>query len=228
MTKREDVKRKIAALLSMTEDAGCSEAEALAAAGRAAALMAEYGLTRSDIEITQISVKNRTKGFGARDDLWWTVAYCTNTSAMVLRGHIPRGSEIVFIGAEPGPQIAAYLFAILTRALDRHLEEFKAGKFYRRRRSDATRRIAVRDFTLGLVARLQLRLIDLFRPTISSTTLAMAKSERDRRYPHAEDFSAPIYEQRFEAAVSEGWRSGTQVELSHGVGGAPTARQIGA
>ena len=223
----DSIKQKIAALLKMTVSAGCTEAEALAAAEKAAALMREYGLSEADITIGQAKVKNRTKGAGARDALWWSLAYCTNTSALVQHRAGTAGGEIVFVGAEPGPEIAAYLFAVLSRALDHAVSEFRAGRFYRLRRSDATRRQAVRDFTAGMVARLQRRLAELFAGTASAQAKAVAKAARDRLFPDCVEFSAPDRDFRFGDALSAGWLRGGQVRLSHGVGGSAAPRSIG-
>jgi len=49
-TKREQIKARIRALLSLTVDRGATEAEAMSAAEKAGKLMAEYDLTYVDIE----------------------------------------------------------------------------------------------------------------------------------------------------------------------------------
>lgn len=224
----KSIKQKITALLQMAAAAGCTEAEALAAAEKAAALMREHGLSEADITIGQASVSTGTKGQGARDDLWKIVGYCTNTAPTFL--HVPgkTGAELVFVGRDPGPEIAAYLVAVLNRAIDTSIADFKAGEFYRRRRSDSTRRAAVRDFTVGMVRRLQRRLIEIFGPSISKQANAVASAARAERFPGSLPVATSSDKMRFADAVWSGWNAGNRVNLSHGVGGgSPAPRQIG-
>lgn len=223
----ENLKARIVALLKMTTAAGCTEAEAMAAAEKAAALMREHGLSEADITIGQAEVRNRTKGKGARDALWWVLAGCTNTAATMRLRTGAAGAGIIFIGAAPGPEIAAYLYKVLDRALDHAVAEFRSGRFYRQRRSDANRRQAVRDFTAGMVARLGRRLIELFAETRNAEAHAMAVAARGRLFPASVEISMPKRKIAFDAAVSAGWQSGGKVPLSHGVGGgAAEALQI--
>jgi len=224
----DGLKRKIAALLSMTAATGCTEAEALAAAEKAARLMREHGLSEADITIGQASVRHRSKGQGARDELWRIVAYCTNTAATYMTATGERGAELVFVGRDPGPEIAAYLVAVLNRALDTAIAEFKAGSFYRRRRSETTRRAAVRDFTAGMIFRLTSRLVEIFGPQIDKEANALARTARDQRFAGSVAVPAAAGKVRFDDAAWSGWTAGNRVNLSHGVsGGASTPRQIG-
>ncbi|NEX47623.1 DUF7168 domain-containing protein [Pseudotabrizicola algicola] len=215
----DNIKQKIAALLKMTTAAGCTEAEALAAAQKAAALMRDYGLSEAEVTIGQASVSASTKGRSARDALWKVVAYCTNTAPTFLHEKGMRGADLVFVGREPGPEIAAYLVAVLNRAVDTSIAEFKAGGVYRRRRTDATRRVAVRDFTMGMVARLSNRLIEIFGPSIDKQANAVATSARDERFSGAKPVCAPaVGKARFDDAVWSGWTAGSKVNLASGVG----------
>lgn len=229
MQPKDSIKHKIAALLKLTTASGCTEAEALAAAEKAAALMRDHGLSEADITIGQASVGAATKGRSARDELWQIVAYCTNTAPTFVHVSGQRGAELVFVGRDPGPQIAAYLFAVLNRALDTGIAEFKAAAFYRRRRTDATRRAAVRDFTTGMVGRLARRLIEIFGPSIDKQANAVAKVARDDRFSGAKPISGPAKAKvRFDDAVWSGWTAGNRVNLAQGVnGGSDAPRRIG-
>lgn len=225
----DSIKQKIAALLKLTTAAGCTEAEAMAAAEKAAALMREHGLSEADITIGQATVATATKGRGVRDHLWRIVAYCTNTAATYSHATGARGADLVFVGREPGPEIAAYLVAVLNHALDSALAEFRAGSFYRRRKTTATRKAAVHDFSSGMVARLSRRLIEIFGPSIDKTANAVARAARDERF----DLATPIKARaeakpRFENATHSGWLAGGKVNLSRGVkDGTAAPRQIG-
>ncbi|WP_151720196.1 DUF7168 domain-containing protein [Gemmobacter serpentinus] len=224
----DSIKQKIAALLKMTTASGCTEAEALAAAAKAAELMRAHGLSEADITIGQASAVTASKGRSVRDPLWKIVAYCTNTAATFA--HVPgkRGSELVFIGRDPGPEIAAYLVAVFNRALDIGISEFKAGAFYRRRKTDATRRAAVRDFTDGMVTRLSSRLINIFGPGIDKAANALAVAARAERFAA----SVPVKQKdsgkpRFDEATWSGWCAGSKVGIAHGVTGAGATRALG-
>lgn len=223
------IKKKIAALLAMTRASGCTEAEAMAAAAKAADLMRDHGLSEADITIGQASVRHSTKGRSARDELWKIVAHCTNTAATVQ--HVPRqaGAELIFVGRDPGPEIAAYLVAVLNRALDTAIAAFKVDRFYTARRTAATRRAAVKDFTKGMVRRLADRLITLFAPTIDKAANALASVARDERFVGAKAIAKSGPDKfRFDDAVFSGWAAGNRVNLAQGMNGGPAApKQIG-
>lgn len=215
----EKMKARIAALMKMTRASGCTEAEALAAAEKAAALMREYGLSKTDITIGQACISHRSKGRGARDDLWSVVAHCTNTACTFVHAPGERGAEVIFVGRDPGPETAIYLVVVLNRAIDKGIADFRAGTFYRRRRSTATRRAAVQDFTTGMVLRLSRRLIEIFADTIDGAAKVEAVMARHHRFTDARDLNTPSREIRFDDALWSGWDAANRVNLAHGVGG---------
>lgn len=215
-----DIKARIAALLKMTPANGCSEAEALAAAKKAAALMLEYGLRREDIHISEANVRSGTKGRGARDILWPYIADCTNTAVIIIAG-VGRGarSELQFIGRAAGPEIATYLVVVCNRAIDNAIREFKAGRFYRARRSDHTRRQAVVDFTTGMALRLGQRLTEMFRPTMSNVAREEANTGVARRYNGSVETRVGRDMSRDHRGVMAGMSAADAVQLAHGVHG---------
>lgn len=221
---REAAKKKIAALLKMTERSGCTEAEALAAAEKAATLMREYQLSEEEAETTVKTAKVSSQGHSARDDLWAIVAFCTNT-VPVVEVELAN-NQIAYIGQEPGPEIATYLHVLLDRAISAELRSFKESVFYRRRRTLSTRRAASRDFVLGLVHRLSRRLVDLFETSIDREAHEKALVARDNLYG---ELSAVADRKRpgvtYGEAASSGWQAGGKVNLAHGVsGGRPAAK----
>lgn len=224
---RQRMRDRLKRLREMTTGRGCTEAEAMAAAEKAAALMAAHGYHDGDLEFEEAGSATRTGTRTIRLKLWSTIAHCTATAALVGRG--ARGSRIDFIGREPGPQIAAYLCEVCDRAIDREIATFKKGTFYRRRRSVATKRAAVADFTAGMVARMVIRLRAMFPDNSAARDAREAAwKERDRRYPNSESVSAPQHAGRYDEAQAAGYHAGGKVTLAHGVGssaGAPL--QIG-
>lgn len=220
----DTIKARIAALLRKARDAGASEAEAMAAAARAAQLLRDHGMTEIDVEYEEEIAPLKTRKPTVRTSLWGRVARATNCAAQLNAGF---GPGITFVGKAPGPQIAVYLVAVLDRAIDRELDSFKTTAPYRRRRTVATRRQAASDFVTGLCHRLGDRLFDLFAETISEEAFEEALKVREQRLPGGVSAKLPSRAVRFESAASAGWRAGGTVPLSRGVGGEERPRQIG-
>lgn len=213
------VRRKIAALLEMTTAKGCTEAEAIAAAEKAAQLMREHGLTEADVRFGKASAKSKTTGRGARDPLWGALARNTNTAL------IYEGGQATFVGAGPGPEIAAYLFTVLGRAIDAAITEYKDSPNYRRRKSINSKRRAVHDFTHAMVCRLQAKLHVLFVDIRSPEAHAVARSARDQMFPDGVPVKGPAPATlRNGQALLAGYAAGDRVELSHGLAGGQAER----
>lgn len=227
MTPRERLKAKIAALQAKTEANGCSEAEAMAAAGLAVRLMAEHAFDQAEIEMTDatapdtsVRTTNRTTW---RDKLSGGIAVATNCAWMIRADQ----GDILFVGREPGPDIAVYLRDVCFRAVDRELAAFKQTPFYQRRRKLSTRRQAAADFVDGMVNRLIIRLLDLFGTVRDDTARQEAKQLMRRRENSVPGAPMTQRKTRFSAAAGAGWRAGAEVGLHHGVGGSIAPKQIG-
>lgn len=216
MADLDKIKAKVRALRSMTAEAGCTEAEALAAAAAAARIMAEHGLADADISISSERARETTSRATWRSHVSATVAHVTNTAAILL----PDDEAIEFFGRDPAPEIAAYLYQVLCRAVEREREGFKHSPDYRRRRSPKTRRSALTDFTAGMVARLRLRLLALFRDVCDESARAIAAQSRDAAHRDTAPWDQKARPPRFSNAVAAGWVAGGQVTLAHGLGAA--------
>lgn len=227
MTPRERLKAKIAALQAKTEANGCTEAEAMAAAGVAARLMAEHDFDQADIEMSEATAPDSSVRTTARttwrDKVSGACAFYTNCAWMIDGpNHV-----IVFVGREPGPDIAAYLRDVCLRSVERALREFKATPFYTRRRKLATRRAAAADFIDGMVARLIHRLGELFRPVRNEDARAEAANALNRRSSSNMTVKMADRKGRYSAARGAGWRAGADVGLHHGVSGSAGPKLIG-
>lgn len=217
---------RIRRLKELTAARGCTEAEALAAAEKAAALMRQHGLSDQDLVIEAQVSKAKSGARSERSRLWPEIALCTNTDHVVIRrsnGDI----DVEFIGRAPGPEIAVYLRSVCERAIDREIATFKAGKFYRRRRSLATKRAAVGDFTIAMTLRLSLRLVELFRDTIDPEAAHEARQALEARHPNLRAIERPERDERFWEAGMAGSRAGNKVPLARGVGGSTDTLMIG-
>ncbi|MDL2401279.1 DUF7168 domain-containing protein [Rhizobium mayense] len=222
---RDDLKRRINSLRRMTTGSGCTEQEALAAAAKAAELMASHGLSADELEMTSSTISTDKGSSSPESRLWGAIASCTNTSVLWTMG--PEGKALIFIGRDPWPEIAGYLVDVCSNAVKFEQKKFRAGEFYKRRRATATRRQALRDFTYGLIVRIVERLRELFAATISDAAQAAARAERDRQFASSKVVKSAKYKPRFDQAISAGWRAGGDVHLSHGVGTRSARKLIG-
>lgn len=220
----EDLKNRIAALLRKARSDGSSEAEAIAAAERAARLMAEAGVSDTDVEFDEEQAELKTRTPTIRDTLWVTVGMCTNCAVAAKRDWTP---VVIFIGREPGPQIAAYLVDVLNRAIDRAVAKFKATPEYKRRRTIGTRRAAVQDFVNGMVTRLRNRLREIFANSSDERAIKDAWNVLDQRFPGCVAAKLKARSIRFGSAASAGFAAGGHVQIAAGVSSRKAPAQIG-
>lgn len=220
----ETIRKRINALKERTIARGCTEAEAMEAAAKVAELMREYGLSDDALEMTQEAAGVKTSTRSARAMLWPTIANCTNTAAIIMSDG--KDYKVIFVGCEPWPEIAVYLMDVCNNAIDHEVSKFKNDDFYKLRRSVATKRQAVADFTSGLVRRLRVRLSLLFTETMSDDAALKSQNERNRRFPDASPITLKSHKTRYDDAAGAGWRAGANVRLSHGVNGTQSTKMI--
>lgn len=218
MTDREDILAKIRRLRELTTKRGCTEAEAIAAAQKAAQLMAQYGLDDDDVEMLSAQVKTKVPAGSPRSKISAYIAVATNTS-MLFRDR----DEIIVYGLAPGPDIAVYLQALCERAIAREIRTFKQGSFYKRRRSPSTRRQAVDEFVEGMSRHLGHRLLEMFSGSLSEERRERAENYRNERHASAQPVKRKAATNRYYEAGVAGHRAGGNVELNHGVNGGGTA-----
>jgi hypothetical protein len=162
MSNLNKIKDRLRALRAKTTAAGCTEAEALAAAEKLADLLTKYGLSHDDIgdadaegwEQVDIDLGARRR---PRDELWGTVAYYCDCDDWLIRTNGARWRAAYF-GRPSNVAVATYLHELLERAIVGGLEGYKKEPSYQRRRKNATRRAALKAFEVGMVDRLRLRL----------------------------------------------------------------------
>lgn len=220
------LRERIRRLRELTADRGCTEAEAMSAATKAAQLMRDHGLSDADIVMDEQASAARQKGGGQKARLWPIIAHCTNTSSIVVTRW--SGTEVSFIGREPGPEIAVYLREICERAIDRELARFKLTKLYRRQRKVSSRRQTAAAFVAGMVARLSDRLLEVFGPTISPEVRHEAEHALAERYAGSVTLEKPKAPLGRWGAAAAGFIAAENVTLAHGVGGIAVPLQIGA
>jgi len=218
------LRKRLAALRATAFGRGTTEAEAMAAAARMAQIMREYDLSDDDIEFEEAEAPLKTKRPTNRTALIGVIAVCTNCAATLRSDWSPC---VIYLGKTPGPEIATYLTVVCDRAIDRAVAEFKATPEYKRRRTVSTRRQAVQDFTVGIVARLNKRLGEMFGASIDDDARAEAVRVRDQRMPGTGKVSLPERKVRFGDAADAGLAAGRNVQLAQGVNGGRAIGLIG-
>lgn len=223
MGDRAALLKKLAALKAKTTASGCTEAEAMAAAEKLAELMAEYGVSDAEIGMTEAAAKNpRASTAQWRRVLANVAAECTNTAVIF------DGDEVVFVGADPGPEIARYLFDVCRRAVERALTEFRATSWYKRRRTAKAKRAAGTDFVDSMAYQLSLKLWDIFGHQMSDDRRSAAEKALALRFPDSRTLQGKKNrETRYHDAARLGAAAGDAVPLSHGVGGGAGPLRIG-
>lgn len=219
----DNLRRKLAALKAMAMGKGTTEGEALAAAAKMAEIMREHELTDDDLEFDEADAPMRRKRPGPRTGLIGTISVATNCAGTIISEQTPC---VVFLGNAPGPQIAAYLHVVCDRAINTAVASFKKTPEYTRRRTITTRRASVHDFTAGMVARLSLRIMELFADTMDDAKRREAVRVRDFRLPAARQISSPARKVRFQSAALDGYVAGRQVQLTHGMEGASAPKAL--
>lgn len=212
MTGRASIIEKIKRLRERKVDRGCTEAEASAAAEKAAQLMREAQLCEEDLNISEAKAETRLAASGAAHALAPVIAYCTNCTSIIT-----GQNETTFVGRNPGPEIARYLLDVCETAVRVELKKFKATIWYRRRRTLASKRQAAADFVEGLVNRLCNRLMDLFADMLSDVDRDASKQAVLATYGRGVPVTKRQRELRYNEAANAGWVAGAKVGLHHGV-----------
>lgn len=211
---KETIKRKIAALRAKTQAAGCTEAEAIAAAALAAKLMQEHGINEGDIELVMARARVAVSMPRWQRNLVFVICKATNTHAISCMGDI---REIEFAGKEHAVEIALYLRDTLTRAVNAELSKLRKSVPYRRLRKATSKSDMTASFAYGMVSRLSDKLRELFAGTINADECAAAVKALQTKYEDIRTKPSPRFTLRNGQAYFAGARAGEAVKLSHGV-----------
>lgn len=184
--KREKIAARVRALLRMTEEKGCSEAEAMTAAEKAAELMAEYALAAedlSDIKDEKFGKRSR-KGYAhykGRRAYYHEVQFCTTAIAKFFDcEHYFNASdaELVYFGSELDTELAHYLTDRVRSAMDIGWALFMKTFEYRVEKEGGTHPKTMRaQYMYGFSARVRQRLNEMKeaqKKTVAASTNANA------------------------------------------------------
>ena len=118
---KEDIIRRIQALMGKTTAAGCSEAEALSAADAVSRLMNKYQLSMTDIKLKE-EANCQEFDINVGYKVLTPVSFCCNAIAYLTDTQVwvrtdGKGTQhIVFFGFETDVTVAQYIYAVIDRA----------------------------------------------------------------------------------------------------------------
>ncbi len=152
---------RIEALRSRTTDRGCTEAEAMAAAAKVAALLDRHGLSVDDIKrrvqpCDRLALPTGRSRIGPLDECAPAVAAFFDCRFWFETDAQGRLSQ-VFFGLPADVQAAGVLMPLLAQAFETEANRFRAGPEYLRGRG-GRRRALHTSFVLGLSQGIQAKL----------------------------------------------------------------------
>ncbi len=214
MKKTSSIRDKIKALKAKTLNAGCTEAEALAAAELAFKLMHQHQIEDADLDISEAEIAETARRAVWQARILSAISICTNTASVYVTNY-KDGHKTIFVGREPGPQIALYLRDICFRAVKLECAKFRAGRLYKTRRNTATKRQATADFTHALTSHLAFRLVDIFKPLRDESIALQSAQALDKLFPSAKTINLRKHKQRYSEAGYQGHEAGRNIALNH-------------
>ncbi len=223
------VKLRIKALADRTVDRGCTEPEAMAAAEMVGRLLERYALTMEEVDVRQepcVQVEVAAGGKRRRpiDACVPAIARFCDCKVWLARGEAQ--AHYVFFGFETDTALAAYLFAVVTRAIETGVAGFRASHATL---AGTTLRRASASFQGGMAVRVAERLEALHasreasvaaqRPTGTALMLVRHRLvEEAFRARKVRLRSLPGLAMRRNAAFRAGEAAGDRVNLRRPVG----------
>jgi Protein of unknown function (DUF2786) len=178
LAAKEGLIQKLQALQNMTVANGCTESEALVAAGKAAELLERYGLSMEELKAAapnQLCDQNsldcgRPRFTHEVQFLAPVIAEFTKTKTWQTR--TSTEVQMTFFGLKADVQIASYLFNVFRSVMDHEWELFWCCHAVEQ---GVNRRTARKSFMLGMVKRLQARIFELMEAADSGPALAESR-----------------------------------------------------
>ena len=243
-TELSRVKGRIKALTEKTVANGCTEAEAMSAAEMVGRLLERYALSMDEIEVrtarcVQVEVTVEKLRRGPIDGCVPAIARFCDCKVWLARASrrdpddpdfdAPRpGIRYIFFGFETDTSLAAYLFAVVNRAIVTEATTFRRAN----PRLLATKlRRAAASFQHGLVARVAARLDSMHEEREASvraqratgTALILAKHRVDDEAFREQDVRlvsmSALGRRVIVSAYREGWVAGERVNLNRPMAG---------
>lgn len=235
MTERDKVKQKIVALLAKTEGNGASEHEALAAAEKAAELMAHYDIEATELDFKSRSCVKKETEFRTYGRLVLGDGFAVSLARLcdVKCWLDPRSGKQVFFGFDSDAEIAVFLYDTLCSAIESEIEKFKNSDEYAiEQMRGYNGRSLVTSFIHGMTGRISGRLSDMAhekRATVQRATgTALVPVKEAQIAAEFEDLGMSLVSRRTtrtvrnRRALGAGVNAGNRVNIGAGVAGTKT------
>jgi Protein of unknown function (DUF2786) len=178
LAAKEGLVQKLQGLQNMTVANGCTENEALVAAGKAAELLERYGLSMEELKAAspnQLCDQNtldcgRPRFTHEVQFLASVIAQFTKTKTWQTR--TSTEVQMTFFGLKADVQIASYLFNVFRSVMD---NEWKLFWCCHAVEQGVNRRTARKSFMLGMVKRIQAKLFAIMEAANSGPVLAESR-----------------------------------------------------
>lgn len=161
MENLESVKRKIRALSAKTVDAGCSEAEAMAAMNKVAELLSTFNLSMSEVELQKeeciVKMYSTGKTRSPVYYVWSGIAKLCGVRVWRAQGY--KAWNWYFFGVESDVEMALYLVELAERSGKTALAIFRTTDDWQNFHSH--RRTLTANFQYAFGSRLNTRLREL-------------------------------------------------------------------
>jgi uncharacterized protein DUF2786 len=175
---KEGLVQKLQALQNMTVANGCTESEALVAAGKAAELLERYGLSIEELKATapnHLCDQNtldcgRPRFTHEVQFLAPVIAEFTKTKTWQTR--TSTEVQMTFFGLKADVQIASYLYNVFRSVMD---NEWKLFWCCHAVEPGVNRRTARKSFMLGMINRIQAKLFDIMKDADSGSVLVESR-----------------------------------------------------
>lgn len=230
--ERQKIAARIRALLAKTVENGCTEDEAIAAAQKAAEMLARYNLTVDEVKLRESPFsRHRERHDDEVGDRLWKIADAIGelTGARFWTSRAGEPVEINFFGFEHEVDVAKYLLEICARAMR---GEYRRLSNDLRLLTPVRRRWKLMAFLDGMADTLARRIKALIEPTSTGTGLIVLRDQLiDAALKDAGinlDSRKMRRSRDFERTYRDGQRAGERVSLNRGVnGGSADQRRLG-
>jgi hypothetical protein len=168
-TEREGLLHKIRSLLAKTMESGCTESEAMAAVGRARAMMDAYAVSEAELSLTrEEKAILRREPPGTKDPhrIKWQLLSAVARFCDCEAWRKTHERTLVFCGLPSDAQFATWLLDTLTAFVQAELTNYLMDSDP----SKQDRREAIRSFVAGCTDRINQRLDELCEQSESVAT----------------------------------------------------------
>ncbi|WP_370931911.1 DUF2786 domain-containing protein [Bartonella sp. DGB1] len=205
----DKLRKRIEALLAMTQENGCTPAEAESAKRKAEELLTRLGVNESNYQMHHEIYRFKSDLIGY---LYWkcvVILVRRVTNVFTLTG---KETEYHIYGKKPYVDIATYILEVAQTGVERQIIDYKKRKLI----PPSTTNLNVRLFMQGCIKRISQRILEIFSDNIDKEELLSAKNYcstitkwKNGNNLSMADINAP--------AFAEGQQAGDKINLSKAV-----------